>query len=240
MASSTFFTSSTPLEHPAEQIELKSYLKNLTESQVLEFFEVADCVKWIRELSAQRVALQFPDGFLIFARRIAVALEAETLAKTFVLADTSYRSCCIDEVAAAHATCDALIHFGEACLSAPTRNIPVRYVLGKMPIDLQHLKSTIDAQNLAPNSTVILTDSIYSHLETQITEIFGANSKMAQISNDASSSYLGRATWDFQEENLIFIGANDTPLLPLWILSYPNFTQVYHYDPAEKSMTQDR
>lgn len=40
-------------------------------------------------------------------------------------------SCCVDEVAAAHADCTALVHFGEACHSAPTDKIDVKYVEAK-------------------------------------------------------------------------------------------------------------
>jgi hypothetical protein len=35
----------------------------------------------------------------------------------YILADTSYGSCCVDEVAAQHANCDLIVHFGFSCLS---------------------------------------------------------------------------------------------------------------------------
>jgi len=35
----------------------------------------------------------------------------------FILGDTSYGSCCVDEVAASHIEADGIIHFGRACLS---------------------------------------------------------------------------------------------------------------------------
>ena len=44
-----------------------------------------------------------------------------------ILADTQYGSCCVDEVAAEHANVDLIIHFGEACLSRPSR-IPVFFI----------------------------------------------------------------------------------------------------------------
>lgn len=45
----------------------------------------------------------------------------------FILGDTSYGSCCVDEVAASHIDADAMIHFGPACLSRISR-LPVFYV----------------------------------------------------------------------------------------------------------------
>lgn len=35
----------------------------------------------------------------------------------YILADTSYGSCCVDEVAAQHANCDIIVHYGFSCLS---------------------------------------------------------------------------------------------------------------------------
>lgn len=53
----------------------------------------------------------------------------------YVLADTSYGSCCVDEVAAQHIDADLIVHYGHACLSQPSR-LPVVYVFGKKPIDV--------------------------------------------------------------------------------------------------------
>ncbi|KAI4140621.1 MAG: hypothetical protein LQ340_007843, partial [Diploschistes diacapsis] len=47
--------------------------------------------------------------------------------KLYILADTSYGSCCADEIAAEHVSADVLIHYGRACLS-PTSRLPVIYV----------------------------------------------------------------------------------------------------------------
>ena len=35
----------------------------------------------------------------------------------FILADTTYGSCCVDEVAANHANADLIVHYGRTCLS---------------------------------------------------------------------------------------------------------------------------
>lgn len=41
--------------------------------------------------------------------------------KFYILADTSYGSCCVDEIAAEHAEADCIIHYGRACLSSTLR-----------------------------------------------------------------------------------------------------------------------
>ncbi|KAG8742817.1 Diphthamide biosynthesis protein 2 [Ceratobasidium sp. 414] len=59
----------------------------------------------------------------------------------YVLADTTYGSCCVDEVAAAHIDADVVIHYGHTCLSpyadlAMTSRLPVIYVFGKRHLDM--------------------------------------------------------------------------------------------------------
>lgn len=35
----------------------------------------------------------------------------------YVMADTVYGSCCVDEVGASHVDADCVVHFGPACMS---------------------------------------------------------------------------------------------------------------------------
>lgn len=70
-----------------------------------------------------RVALQFPDEALVDAvpvfHALTHALKARTPTppKLFILADTSYGSCCVDEVAASHVDADVVVHYGHTCMS---------------------------------------------------------------------------------------------------------------------------
>lgn len=52
-----------------------------------------------------------------------------------ILADTSYGSCCVDEIAAEHANAEVVIHYGRACLS-PTARLPVIYIYTTLPLGL--------------------------------------------------------------------------------------------------------
>ncbi|VDO22870.1 unnamed protein product [Heligmosomoides polygyrus] len=131
-STSLFFSGHTPADHPGEEESDTKADKGLDDEKLDEFFHIDETVRWIRENNYKRVALQLPDHFLVRAARIAQLIEAKAEAKIFILADTSYRrqfllfSCCVDEVAAAHALCDAIVHYGDACLSALTENIPVK------------------------------------------------------------------------------------------------------------------
>ena len=106
-----------------------------------------------------RIALQFPDELLgdasdvtwMMEEAIVLAYRAKFLDKlkdhqkeltsdmehhldnpplVFILGDSTYGSCCPDEVAARHLNADVLIHYGYACLSSSSEGIPVVYAFG--------------------------------------------------------------------------------------------------------------
>ena len=51
----------------------------------------------------------------------------EDKVKLFILADTSYGACCVDEIASEHVSADVVVHYGRSCLS-PTARLPVIHV----------------------------------------------------------------------------------------------------------------
>ncbi|KAK9330409.1 putative diphthamide synthesis protein-domain-containing protein [Lipomyces starkeyi] len=53
----------------------------------------------------------------------------------FVLGDTSYSECCVDEIAAQHVNADVVVHIGNACLN-PVVHSPVIYLFGEGKLDL--------------------------------------------------------------------------------------------------------
>lgn len=95
----------------------------------LKTYDVLSSAKKIQEHGYRRIALQFPDVYLPFAPVVCAALSdlLDDDVLVFILGDTSYGACCADEVGAQHLDADAIIHYGDACLS-PTRSLPVLYV----------------------------------------------------------------------------------------------------------------
>lgn len=87
--------------------------------------------------------------------------------RLFILADTSYGACCVDEIAAEHVDAEVVIHYGRSCLS-PTARLPVVYVFTThtLPIDpvieaFQQIYTEKDAE------VVLMADITYSdHLPT--------------------------------------------------------------------------
>ena len=80
-----------------------------------------------------------------------------------ILADTSYGSCCVDEIAAEHVDADAIIHFGRACLS-PTARLPVLHIFTRQPVDSDAVISCFKKCYPDFAADIILTaDLPYSH-----------------------------------------------------------------------------
>lgn len=102
--------------------------------------QIPKTVAFIADGNFRRVALQFPDGLLREAPEVLWTLQARVRKLTagagdgaaeeraaaaagagaaaaapliFVTGDTSYGSCCVDEVSAQHLKADAIVHYGE-------------------------------------------------------------------------------------------------------------------------------
>jgi len=84
-----------------------------------EGFDIERTIAAVRELGAKRVALQFPDELLGRSADVVAALRDkcdEMGAQVFVLADTTFGSYDVDEVAAQHVNADLIVHYGQASL----------------------------------------------------------------------------------------------------------------------------
>jgi len=62
------------------------------------------------------VALQFPEGLLLFSTTIADILERFAGVDTVILGDVTYGACCIDDLGASAVGADFLVHYGHSCL----------------------------------------------------------------------------------------------------------------------------
>jgi len=98
-------------------------------------WEVPATAQYIREHGHALVALQFPDALLHVAAHVLSFLVTACPAdvKFYVLGDTTFGSCCVDEVAAAHVRADLIVHYGHACLS-PVSATPAYFVFGRRPV----------------------------------------------------------------------------------------------------------
>ncbi|NWR37028.1 DPH2 synthase, partial [Tachuris rubrigastra] len=134
------------------------------------FYETGRAAAFVRDGGFRKVALQFPDELLADAAAVAARMEAATGAAMFVLGDTTYGSCCVDEVAAEHAGAEAVLHYGPACLS-PCEKLPVLHVFGQQPLDVGRCAEAF--RELYPerqSRVVVLCDVVYAHAMGELEE----------------------------------------------------------------------
>ncbi|XP_071118174.1 2-(3-amino-3-carboxypropyl)histidine synthase subunit 2-like [Haliotis cracherodii] len=143
-------------------------LADVKTDDIPRVYEIQRCSEWIKSGNFTRVAIQLPDNLLCDSARIVQELENSTTAKLFILGDTSYGSCCVDEIAAQHNAADCIIHFGRSCLSV-TKRLPVLFIFGQRPVDQSDC--FVKFRELFPDEeskVVVLYDTYYAYIVDDI------------------------------------------------------------------------
>ncbi|CAK39703.1 uncharacterized protein An07g09370 [Aspergillus niger] len=136
---------STPDDRILEATDPVPNRSPVSDEEIAITYDIERTLKEIRQARYKRIALQFPDDMLPDAPRVFQLLksvaqlkvdEAEPAPRLYILADTSYGTCCVDEVAAEHVDADVVVHYGRSCLS-PTARLPVIYVFTHKELALE-------------------------------------------------------------------------------------------------------
>ncbi|KAF9598821.1 hypothetical protein IFM89_031489 [Coptis chinensis] len=108
-------------------------------------FEVHKCIWRILTSGAKRVALQFPEGLLMYSLVLSdIFTTYGKLDDCFVLGDVTYGACCVDDFSATALGADLLIHYGHSCLiPIDSTKIPSLYVFVEIKIDVERLIDTV-------------------------------------------------------------------------------------------------
>lgn len=185
---------STPADPAPRQITHGSSRPKRPDHEVFEVYEVARTAHEIVAGGWKRIALQFPDAMLADAPRVAEALRtrfsraaslksscekqsdhAAAERRMYIMADTSYSACCVDEIAAEHIDADVVVHYGRACLS-PTSRLPVIYVFTRHGLPHAHVMDAFSREFQDPKAHVVLmADVTYQdHLPALASTLRGA------------------------------------------------------------------
>lgn len=154
-----------------------------SEDQILSYYEIERCIQFIANHGCSYVACQFPDSLLCDAARVTCLLQQATKASVFVLGDTSYGSCCVDEVAAEHMLADCIIHFGPACLTQ-TKRLPLLYIFGAEEIDTDNCVAAF--RSLFPareDHILVLYDTVFYHCIEQFKEMVQKDYPNCEVSD---------------------------------------------------------
>lgn len=119
----------------------------------------------------KQIALQFPDSLLPQASQIASQLKTLTQASVFVLADTTFGSCCIDEIAAEHCQADLIVHYGQACLSPTTGRVPVHFVFDRVPVQsIDGIVQVVEREVEQKGRVIVVWDVGYDYIIPRVKE----------------------------------------------------------------------
>ncbi|XP_030848155.1 2-(3-amino-3-carboxypropyl)histidine synthase subunit 1 [Strongylocentrotus purpuratus] len=142
------------LNDPLLQDAMKSLPQNYN-------FEIPKTIWRARSIGAKRVALQFPEGLLLFACTISDIIERFTDADTLIMGDVTYGACCVDDFTARALGADLMVHYGHSCLVPIniTSDINMLYVFVDIQIDTAHFIDTI-RHNFDPGSSIALVSTI--------------------------------------------------------------------------------
>lgn len=162
--------------------------------------------------------------------------------KLYILADTSYGTCCVDEVAAEHVSADVVVHYGRSCLS-PTARLPVIYVFTHKSLSLDNLVKAFKETYPEKDAKVIIaadvsySDHVPSVYMRLVEEGYG-NLFATEVLHDPSSAIPNRTVPEsvresadsLQEWQLFHISDPPTALL----LTLSSRVAAIHIYPTDK------
>ena len=91
--------------------------------------------------------------------------------RLYILADTSYGACCVDEIAAEHVNADVVVHYGRACLS-PTARLPVIHVFTQRALNVEAVVRAFEGTFPKKEEKIILmADVTYTSHLTKLGEL---------------------------------------------------------------------
>ncbi|EEB06032.1 diphthamide biosynthesis protein Dph1 [Schizosaccharomyces japonicus yFS275] len=148
-------------------------------------FEIHKTVWHIRMRGAKRVALQLPEGLLMFGCIISDILERFCQVEVIIMGDVTYGACCIDDFTARALGCDFLVHYGHSCL-VPVDQTPIKvlYVFVDIQIDIPHLVASI-RKNLKPGLRLALVGTIQF-----VTSLNQVKEELQQVSENGEGGFV--------------------------------------------------
>jgi 2-(3-amino-3-carboxypropyl)histidine synthase len=205
-------------------------------------FEVPKTIWRLQQLKADSVALQFPEGLLMFATTIADILERFARVETVIMGDVTYGACCVDDLAATALNCGLLVHYGHSCLVPIDRmGIDVLYVFVEISIDVPHLTDSLRA-NFEPTTRLAMCGTIQfaGALHTAraaLAEHFAAVS-VPQCKPLSAGETLGCTAPRIDGSDAVVYLADGRFHPEAVMIANPDLP-LYRYDPYAKALTRE-
>jgi len=219
--------------------ELKSAITVLPENYD---FEIEKTLWQIEEHNATRVALQFPEGLLIFSMTIADIISRFAGVETVILGDVTYGACCVDDFSSKALGCDFLVHYGHSCLVPITiTQVKTMYVFVHISIDVAHLVESIK-HNFSPDNRFVLSGTIQFSRALQSArqplQDYFADLLIPQTKPLSPGEVLGCTSPRFENKDILVFVADGRFHLESIMIHNPDVT-AYKYDPYDKKITKE-
>ncbi|MCJ1243983.1 Diphthamide biosynthesis protein 1 [Trapelia coarctata] len=209
-------------------------------------FEIHKTIHRIRTTGSKKVALQFPEGLLLFATTISDILTGFCPGtETLIMGDVTYGACCIDDYTARALGCDLLVHYAHSCLiPVDVTKIKTLYVFVDISIDTTHLLATLQ-RNFSSGKTIAMVGTIQFnatlHTIKPILERAGFNVLVPQITPLSKGEILGctspRMSTESKVDSILYLGDGHFHLESAMIHN-PSIP-AYRYDPYSRKLTRE-
>lgn len=209
-------------------------------------FEFMKTLWKIKSTGAKRVALQFPEGLLLYSCLIADVIEKYTEAETVIMGDVTYGACCVDDFTAKSLGCDMLVHYGHSCL-VPIQETnavsKVLYVFVDIQLNCSHFLDTVK-KNFQPSLTVALVSTVQFvrslHDVGNALRAEGYEVVIPQCKPLSPGEILGCTAPKLSDKvgALIYLGDGRFHLESIMIAN--PLIPAYQYDPYSKKFTREK
>jgi 2-(3-amino-3-carboxypropyl)histidine synthase len=205
-------------------------------------FEIHKTVWRIKSEGARVVALQFPEGLLMFSCLIADIVRTFAGAEVIILGDVTYGACCVDDFTPSKLGAEFLVHYGHSCLVPMNElTIKVLYVFVEIHFDVSHLIQVLQKQ-FSPDSRIALMGTI--QFNSAVHDV------LSQLKGSLPHTFIGQAKPLSQGEtlgctapvlaacdSLVFV-ADGRFHLEAAMIQNPT-VPAYRYDPYSKILTSE-
>ncbi|KAI6781821.1 Diphthamide biosynthesis protein 1 [Emericellopsis cladophorae] len=209
-------------------------------------FEIPKTIHRIRTSGATKVALQMPEGLLLFATTISDILTQFCPGiETLIMGDVTYGACCIDDYTARALGCDLLVHYAHSCLiPVDVTKIKTLYVFVDISIDTSHLLASLE-RNFASGKTIAVVGTIQFnatiHGVRSSLERAGFQVLVPQIAPLSKGEILGctspKLHTDDKIDLILYLGDGRFHLESIMIHN-PSIP-AYRYDPYSRKLTRE-
>ncbi|KAJ2994441.1 Diphthamide biosynthesis protein 1 [Globomyces sp. JEL0801] len=197
-------------------------------------FEIFKSVWQIKKNNSKRVALQFPEGLLMFSLAIADILERFCNVETLIMGDVTYGACCIDDFTARGLLQTTYIRYQLRLYDS------LRSFMSDIGIDVSHFVGTV-RKNIEKGKKIALVSTVQfiSSLQVAVNDLStDYELYVPQCRPLSKGEILGCTAPKLNgQELLIYLGDGRFHLEAIMIAN-PGVSS-YRYDPYSKKFTRE-